>query len=80
MRRTPLVQRMKRPIRCLLAALSGGIVFGTSCSDPAVQGLLLGGFQDLVVTFIDAVFLTLQPEAEATVTVQAITDALSMFC
>jgi hypothetical protein len=46
--------------RVLFGLATGGMMLqvGSSC-DPQVRSTVMGGFQDLAVTFVDAVFLVL---------------------
>ena len=69
-------ERISRRMRWLAAA-SAGLVFGGGCGDADIQSVVLGGFQSLVIAVIDALFLSLAPEAEAIVTVRAIVDPLA---
>jgi hypothetical protein len=64
MTRSPIWQRIGRWAVMSLTA-SGGSMYLLSGCDPEVQGVVLSGFQDLAVTFVDAFFLTIQPEEEA---------------
>jgi len=53
----------------LLVMFSLATVFfttGAGCDNVEVQTVVLGGLQDLAVTLVDALFLTLQPEEETT--------------
>jgi hypothetical protein len=54
--------------RVLFGLATGGLMLqvGSSC-DPQVRTTVLGGFQDLAVTFIDAIFLILSSDGTTTV-------------
>ena len=49
--------------RVLFGLATGGMMLqvGSSC-DPQVRTTVLGGFQDLAVTFVDAMFLILSAD------------------
>lgn len=60
MRMGPICRRVKRWLCIsLVVTASGGSTFLMSSCDPAVSTIVLGGFNDLGVTFVDAFFTLL---------------------
>jgi hypothetical protein len=65
----PICQRMIRKVVVTLA--TGSMAFGVASGcDPEVRDTILGGFQSLTETFVEAFFLNLADDEEA-VTVRA---------
>ncbi len=64
MNKGPICQKVGRWLCVmLLVVASGGSTFVLSGCDPAVSSIVLTGFQDLTVTFVDAFFTLLANQA-----------------
>jgi len=75
MKVSPICRKMRRKLRWMVG---GSVVLPVlSGCDPEIQTIVLGGLNDLAVTFVDALFLSLQPEGVTPVTTM-ITDMVSM--
>jgi|GEM_PF-2795946 len=75
-------QRTYRRVFRLLAGTTGMTLAVLEGCDDEVTTLIIGGFNELANTMIDAFFLTITPQESTPVTtVQAITEAItSMLC
>ena len=83
MKLSPINGRTSRWALLVMFSVAGLVFAGAvGCDNVEVQTVVLGGLQDLAVTMIDALFLTLQPEEESTpVTVSWIMDtANTLIC
>ena len=67
MKLSPIYCSTSRWALLVVFSLASLVFAGTvGCDNVEVQTVVLGGLQDLAVTLVDALFLTLQPEEETT--------------
>lgn len=77
MKLSPINSGTSRWALLVMFSLASFVFAGAAgCDNVEVQTTVLGGLQDLAVTMVDALFLTLQPQEEGTpVTVSWLMDS-----